>query len=84
MFWNYVFVRNIYVVVSLKDNKWVIDYYWAHFLEGNKTLNMSLIDDEGNGFFIGFVVIKYEYISWIISKEKRVYVFQDYWLGAPM
>ena len=78
MFWNYVFVRNIYVVVSLKDNKWVIDYYWAHFLEGNKTLNISFTSDEGNGFLLGWWLLKMNIYHRIISKEKRVYVFQDY------
>ena len=78
------FVGNIYAVVSPRDNSWGGDYWLAHCLEGNKTLNISFTSDEGNGFLLGWWLLTMNIYHRIISKEKCVYVFQYYRLGASM
>ena len=54
---------NIYAVVTLKDSKWGCDYWLARCIYGNKTLIMSMTDDENNHFPIGSMVVKGEYLT---------------------
>jgi hypothetical protein len=58
-----VFVGHIYAMVSPKGNEWGTNFSLACFLEGKKTLNVSLMDFEGNKFPIGSMVIKEEYLT---------------------
>jgi hypothetical protein len=57
------FAGHIYEVVSPRGNEWGIDYWLAHFLEGEKTLMRSVTYFEGIEFSIGLMVIKGEYLT---------------------
>ena len=48
---------HIYAVVAPEDNEWGMDYWFAQCIRGRKILNISLIDDEGNEFPIGSMVV---------------------------
>ena len=66
-------------MVSLKGNEWGIDYWMARFLEGKKTLNVSLTNSEGIHFPLGSMVIKGEYLTLDErTRKKKGYVFEDY------
>ena len=73
---------HIYVVVAPKDNEWGTDYWLARCIRGKKILNGSLIDDEGNEFPIGSMVVEGEYIT-LDGKSRKTsgHVFVDYRLG---
>ena len=61
---------HIYPVISLKDNEWGTNYWLARCIRGNQILNRSLIDDEGNEFPIGSMVVEGEYLTrWEIKKN---------------
>ena len=51
----------------------------ARCIQGKQILNGSLIDDEGNGFPIGWMVVKVECLT-LDGKSRRTsgYVFEDY------
>ena len=55
----------------------------AQCIRGEKILNISLIDDEGNEFPIGSMVLEGEYIT-LDGKSRRtsVHVFMDYRPGS--
>ena len=74
---------HIYAVVSPKDNEWGMDYWLARCIQGKKILNGSLIDDEGNKFPIGFMVVEGEYLT-LYGKSRRTsgHVFVDYRPGS--
>ena len=52
-------------------------------IQGKQILNGSLIDDEGNGFPIGWIVVKGECLT-LDGKSRRTigYVFEDYIPGS--
>ena len=55
-------------------------YYWlAQCIRDKQILNESLIDDEGNGFPIGWIVVKGECLT-LDGKSRRTigHVFMDY------
>ena len=49
-------------MVSPRGNEWGTKYWMECWLEGKKTLDVSLMDFKGIYFPIGMVVIKGEYI----------------------
>ena len=57
------YAGNIYVVVSLRANGWVIQYWLTCCLDGKQTLIVSLRDSKGNGFPSGSMVIRGEYLT---------------------
>ena len=67
---NLVQPGHIYAVVFPKDNEWGMDYWLAQCIRGNQILNKSLIDDEGNEFHIGLVVVEGEYLT-LDRKSRR-------------
>ena len=71
--------RHIYAVVSLKDNEWGMNYWLERSIWGKQILNRSLIDDEGNEFPIGSMVVEGEYLT-LDGKSRRTsgIVFMDY------
>ena len=60
-----------------------MNYWLERCIRGKKILNRSLIDDEGNGFPIGWMVVKGEYLT-LDGKSRRTsgYVFVDYIPGS--
>ena len=74
---------HIYVVVSSKYNEWGTDYWLERCIRGKKILNGSLINDEGNEFTIGSMVVEGEYIT-LDGKSRRTigHVFMDYRPGS--
>ena len=77
------FVGYIYAVVSLKDSEWGGDYLLACCIEGNQTLNISMIGDESNHFPIRSMVVKGKYLTYQNNAGKKdVCVYRDYKLGA--
>ena len=79
----FLFIGQIYALVSPKNNEWGYDYWLGHCLEGKKTILKPIIDDENIELPTGSVVIKGEYLT-LIAQQKRKggYVYQDYRLGA--
>ena len=75
--------RHIYAVFVPKDNEWGTNYWLAQCIRGKKILNKSLIDDEGNEFLIGSMVVEGEYIT-LDWKSRRTggNVFLYYRLGS--
>jgi hypothetical protein len=57
------FARHIYAIISLKCNEWGSDYWLECFLEGRKTLMLSVKKFEGIEFPIGSMLIKGEYLT---------------------
>ena len=59
-----------------------MDYWGAQCIQGKQILNGSLIDDEGNEFPIGSMVVEGEYLT-LDGKSRRTsgHVFMDYRLG---
>jgi hypothetical protein len=57
------FTGHIYTVLSPRGNEWGIENWLARFLEGKKTLMLSVTDSKGIEFLIGSLVIKREYIT---------------------
>ena len=75
----------IYAVFASKDSEWGGDYWLAHSIEGNKTLIMSMTDDENNHFPIVSMVVKGEYLTHDNNARKKGgYVYRDYKLGASV
>ena len=74
---------HIYAVVAPKDNEWGTDYWLARCIRGKQILNGSLIDDEGNEFPIGSMVVEGEYLT-LDGKSRRAsgHVFVDYKPGS--
>jgi len=74
---------HIYAVVAPKDNEWGTDYWLARCIRGKQILNESLIDDEGNEFPIGSMVVEGEYLT-LDGKSRRTsgHVFVDYRPGS--
>ena len=72
-------IGHIYAVVASKDNEWGTDYWLARCIRGKQILNGSLIDDEGNEFPIGLMVVEGEYLT-LDGKSRRTsgHVFMDY------
>ena len=75
--------RHIYAVVAPKDNEWGTNYWFERCIRGKQILNGSLIDDEGNEFPIGSMVVEGEYIT-LDGKSIRTsgHVFVDYKPGS--
>ena len=74
---------HIYVVVAPKDNEWGMNYWLARCIRGKKILNKSLIDDEGNEFPIGSMMVEGEYLT--LDGKSRItsgHVFVDYRPGS--
>lgn len=66
-------------MVSQKGNEWGTNYWLTRFLEGMKTLNLSLMDFECIDFLIASMIIKGEYFAVDErTQKKKVYVFEDY------
>ena len=79
------YAGNIYAVVASKDSEWGGDYWLERCIEGKKTLNMSMFDDENNHFPIGSMVVKGEYLTQDNNARKRGrYVYRDYKPGASV
>jgi len=74
---------HIYAVVAPKDNEWGTYYWLARCIRGKQILNGSLIDDEGNEFPIGSMVVEGEYLT-LDGKSRRTsgHVFVDYRPGS--
>ena len=74
---------HIYAVVSPKYNEWGTNYWLAWCIQGKKILNGSLINDEGNEFPIGSMVVEGEYIT-LYGKSRRTsrHVFMYYRPGS--
>ena len=74
---------HIYAVVSLKDNEWGTDYWLERCIQAKQILNRSLIDDEGNEFPIGSMVVEGEYLT-LDGKSRRTsgHLFKDYRPGS--
>ena len=47
------------------------DYWLARCIEGNQTLNMSMIGDENNYFLIRSMVVKGEYLTHENNARKK-------------
>ncbi len=72
-------------MVSSKDSEWGGDYWLARCIEENKTLNMSMTDNEKNHFPINCMVVKGEYLThYNNERNKGGYVYKDYKLGASV
>ena len=80
---NLVELGHIYAVVALKDNEWCTDHWLERCIRGRQILNRSLIDDEGNGFPIGSMVVEGECLT-LDGKSRRTsgHVFVDYRPGS--
>ena len=85
MHWHFIFFK-VHIYSGLpKDNEWDTNYLLACCLEGKKTLNVSLTNDECNLLLIGLMVIKRVYLAqndktW----EKDGYLFEYYRLGTSI
>ena len=72
------FSRHIYALISSKDNEYGGDYLLELHLEGKKTLNISITNDENNHFPVGSMVVKGEYLTQDNNARKKGgYVFRD-------
>ena len=66
-------------MVAPKDSGWGGDYWLARCIEGKKTLNISITDDENNHFPVGSMVVKGEYLTHDNhARKKGGYVYRDY------
>ena len=73
------FTGHIYTALSPRGNEWGIENWLARFLEGKKTLMLSVIDSEGIEFLIGLMVFKGAYLTYDGRTRKKCgYVFQYY------
>ena len=70
-------------MVASKYSEWGGDYWLACCIEGKKTFNMSMTDDENNHFPIKSMVVKGEYLTHDNNARKKG-GYRDYKPGASV